>query len=332
MRSRTNRLAVITAGLALAACVPRFVRRRDERRSSVSELSGSPPPLASTTVSTRDGAELYVGEIGAGTPLVLIHGLSLSHDLWRYQFIDLADEFRLVAYDLRGHGRSTIGTEGIGPHQSAADLVAVLETLDLRGVVLVGHSIGGTVVGQFCADHVDVARERVAGLVFVDSFASAIAGEGRLRELCSPAITRAGAAIARRRRRGSTAMAYVAARAPFGPHPEAEQVNFTLELGEHTAPAVSSAATIANLSYDVREAIGAIDIPALVLRGSADRLSTARSTAQLREALVDPTVELIAGVGHLPMLEARAAFNEILTGFVRQVVDEPDRGDQNLPG
>ncbi len=318
MRTSGTCLAVVTGLGALAVALPHVVRRRDARRSSTSELSGPPPRVDSTTISTLDAAELYVVERGSGAPVVLVHGLSLSHDLWRYQFIDLADRFRLVAYDLRGHGRSTVGGDGIGPHQSAADLVAVLETLDLHDAVLVGHSIGGTVLGQFCADHPDVARERVAGLVFVDSFASAIAGEGRLRELCSPAIARAGAAMAKRRRQGSasSAAAYLAARVPFGPSPDAEHVNFTLELGKRTAPAVSSAATVANLPYDVRDAIGTIDVPSLVLRGSADRLSTARSTAQLRDALADPTVEIIAGVGHLPMLEARHEFNELVASFV----------------
>jgi pimeloyl-ACP methyl ester carboxylesterase len=125
--------------------------------------------------------------------------------------------------------------------------------------------------------------------------------------------------MAKRRRQGSasSAGAYLAARVPFGPRPDAEHVEFTLELGAQTVPAVSSAATVANLTYDVRDAIGAIDVPSLVIRGSADRLSTARSTAQLGNSLADPTVVVIAGVGHLPMLEARHEFNELIASFVR---------------
>ena len=134
-------------------------------------------------------------------------------------------------------------------------------------------------------------------------------------------------------RRGTTAKAYLAARTPFGPQPNAEHVRFTLELGAQTEPSVVSEAAIANLAFDVRDALGEIDVPALVIRGSADRLSTARSTEQLRHALAQPTVEIIQGVGHLPMLEARTEFNEILTGFVRHVVGEPDRhGNRNSAG
>ena len=106
------------------------------------------------------------------------------------QFLDLAGRFRVVGVDLRGHGRSTLGSEPIGPHRLASDLASVLQQRDLRGVVVVGHSLGGTVVGQLCADHPDVVRERVAGLVFVGTFASAVAGEGRFRELVSPTMVR----------------------------------------------------------------------------------------------------------------------------------------------
>ena len=143
MSARGTRLAVVTGLGALAVALPHVIRMRDAARSSTSELSGPPPPVDSRTITTVDAAEMYVVERGSGAPVVLVHGLSLSHDLWRYQFVDLADRFRLVAYDLRGHGRSTVGADGIGPHQSAADLVAVLETLDLHDAVLVGHSIGG---------------------------------------------------------------------------------------------------------------------------------------------------------------------------------------------
>jgi pimeloyl-ACP methyl ester carboxylesterase len=320
-RTAVARSVAVAAGLvALGVAIPRVVRRRDERRGPRSELTGPELVLERHTVTSSDGSFIHVAECGSGPPVVLIHGLSLTHDLWRYQFIDLADRFRVIAYDLRGHGESTIGTDGIGPHQSAADLLAVLEQLDIDGAVVAGHSIGGTVLGQFCADHPDVARQRIGGLVFVDTFASAIAGEGRFREICSPALARVSALLAAKRKPGrtGTVSAYLAARSPFGPRPNAEHVRFTLELGANTDPSVVSLSTIANLTFDVRDALGDVDVPSLVIRGSADRLSTARSTEQLRQALAHPTVEIIQGVGHLPMLEARAEFDDLVSTFTQR--------------
>jgi pimeloyl-ACP methyl ester carboxylesterase len=319
-------VAVVLMGLLLA--VPWLVRRRDERRA------GPPIGLAEaivgvreTVVTTDDGAELHVAEWGRGTPIVLVHGLALDHRTWHNQCVELADRYRLVGVDLRGHGRSTLGREPIGPHRSAADLAAVFEQLDLRDAVLVGHSLGGTVVGQLCADRPDLVHARVAGLVFVGTFASAVAGEGRFRERCSPTLVRAAARFQTRAEpRGepsSSPMTYLVARSPFGPRPQPEQVRFTLDMGAACAPSVVGAASVANLAYDVRADLRRIQRPALVIRGEHDTLATARSAEQLEAALPDVEVVVIAGSGHLPMLERPEAFTRSLIEFVTRVTEQP---------
>jgi non-heme chloroperoxidase len=315
---------VVVLLLALVLVVPRLVRRADERRAGPPTRLGDPVPGGrSTTVRTNDGAGLHVEEWGAGAPIVLVHGLSLDHRSWHYQYVDLADRFRLVGVDLRGHGRSTLGSEPIGPPRFAADLAAVLEQLDLRNAVVVGHSLGGTVVGQLCADHPDLVSQRVAGLVFVGTFASSIAGEGRFRELFSPTMIRLAAKFQKgtepRGRASTGALTYAMARAPFGPHPQPEQVRFTIEMGAATAPAVLSQATVANLTYDVRDLLRPIGCPSLVIRGDKDTLATERSAAQLEAALADPEVVVFEGCGHLPMLEDRARFAEVLGSFAARV-------------
>jgi pimeloyl-ACP methyl ester carboxylesterase len=317
-------VTVLVILVALVLVVPRLVRRGDERRAG--PLTGLGEPIVgarTTTVTTYDGAKLNVVEWGAGPPILFVHGLSLDHRSWHYQYVDLADRFRLVGVDLRGHGRSTLGSEPIGPHRFAADLATVFEQLDLRDAVLVGHSLGGTVVGQLCADRADLVHERIAGLVFVGTFASAIAGEGRFRELFSPTMIRFAARFQTSDEpRGEPSpgpLAYAMARSPFGPHPQPEQVRFTLDMGSATAPAVMSGATVANIDYDVREALKDIDRPSLVVRGERDTLATARSAAQLKAALADPEVVVFAGCGHLPMLEDRAHFAEVLAAFAARV-------------
>jgi pimeloyl-ACP methyl ester carboxylesterase len=312
--------------LAFLATVvgPRLVQWGDERRAEPpSGLADIVPGGRSTTVATDDGAELHVAAWGAGPPVVLVHGLALDHRTWHHQYVDLADRFRLIGIDLRGHGRSKLGDEPFGPHRSAADIGAVLERLDLRSVVLVGHSLGGTILGQLCADRPDVIRERVAGLVFVGTFASAIAGEGRLRELFSPTMIRLAARFQTKTEpRGSAStspLAYAMARQPFGPHPQPEQVRHTLAMGAACAPAVVSAATVANLDYDVREDLGEVACPVLVVRGEHDSLATERSAHQLATAMPAAEVVVIEGSGHLPMLEARERFTELLAGFASKV-------------
>jgi pimeloyl-ACP methyl ester carboxylesterase len=319
-------VAAVVVGVLLLAFVvgPRLVLRGDERLAEAPTGLADPVPGAtSTTVTTDDGAELHVEEWGSGPPIVFVHGLALDHRTWHHQYVALADRFRLIGVDLRGHGWSTMGREPFGPHRSADDLAAVFTQLDVRGAVLVGHSLGGTVVGQLCADHPDLVRDRVAGLVFVDTFASAIAGEGRFRELFSPTMIRlAGRFQTKTEPRGSAStspIAYAMARQPFGPHPQPEAVRHTLDMGAACAPAVLGAATVANLDYDVREDLGRVVCPVLVIRGEHDRLATERSARQFATALPDAEMVVVDGSGHLPMLEARDRFSELLVGFATRV-------------
>jgi pimeloyl-ACP methyl ester carboxylesterase len=109
------------------------------------------------------------------------------------------------------------------------------------------------------------------------------------------------------------------ARSPFGPNPHPDHVRLTLAMAAAAAPATVSAATVGNITYDVRSALGAIDLPSLVIRGSRDTLSTERSTAQLSAALARPEVVVFDGCGHLPMFEDRERFTATLRTFARRV-------------
>jgi pimeloyl-ACP methyl ester carboxylesterase len=113
---------------------------------------------------TRGDARLFYTEEGAGPPLVLVHGLGAdSHD-WNWQIPALAQWYRTVAVDLRGHGASSVPASGYGIHDSVDDLVAILDALHIDRAVVVGHSLGGLVVAALAITHPD----RVAAVVEVD--------------------------------------------------------------------------------------------------------------------------------------------------------------------
>jgi pimeloyl-ACP methyl ester carboxylesterase len=118
-------------------------------------------------LDTRDGGTVHLIEQGEGRPVVLLHGVTLRADAWAPQFHLLADRYRVIAVDLRGHGGSLAGDDGYGIPRLAADLTTVLDGLDLRDAIVVGHSMGGMTAMQFCGDHPDVLAHRVAGLVFL---------------------------------------------------------------------------------------------------------------------------------------------------------------------
>ena len=106
------------------------------------------------TLSSKDGTQIYYKDWGRGPVITFSHGWPLNADAWDGQMQFLAQQgFRVVAHDRRGHGRSDQASSGNDMNGYADDLAAVIETLDLRNITLVGHSTGGGEVVRYIARH-----------------------------------------------------------------------------------------------------------------------------------------------------------------------------------
>lgn len=107
-----------------------------------------------TSIRTKDGAEIYYKDWGTGQPVVLSHGWPLSSDAWAGQMLFLAQHgYRAIAHDRRGHGRSSQTSSHNDMDSYADDLAAVIDQLDLKNAVLVGHSTGGGEVTRYVGRH-----------------------------------------------------------------------------------------------------------------------------------------------------------------------------------
>lgn len=116
-------------------------------------------------METKDAARLYYKDWGSGRPVVFISGWALSSEMWNYQMADLcAQGLRCIAYDRRGHGRSDDPGQGYHYDTLADDLAMLLEHLDLRGVMLVAHSMGGGELVRYLSRH---GSERIARCVLI---------------------------------------------------------------------------------------------------------------------------------------------------------------------
>ena len=116
-------------------------------------------------ITTQDGTEIFYKDWGSGPPIMFHHGWPLSSDDWDAQMLFFVQQgFRVVAHDRRGHGRSAQVAGGHDMDHYAADAAAVVEALDLKGVVHVGHSTGGGEVAHYLAQH-GTARAAKAVLV-----------------------------------------------------------------------------------------------------------------------------------------------------------------------
>jgi non-heme chloroperoxidase len=106
--------------------------------------------MSSSTTTTKDGTEIYYKDWGKGPVVTFSHGWPLSSDAWDGQMLFLVHNgFRVVAHDRRGHGRSSQASSGNDMDGYADDLAAVIEALDLKDAILVGHSTGGGEVARY---------------------------------------------------------------------------------------------------------------------------------------------------------------------------------------
>ena len=122
-----------------------FVVRADEHRTILQTMS---------TITTKDGVEIFYKDWGKGQPIVFSHGWPLSADDWDTQMLFfLGKGFRVIAHDRRGHGRSTQTGRGHDMDHYADDLAALTAHLDLKDTVHVGHSTGGGEVVRYLARH-----------------------------------------------------------------------------------------------------------------------------------------------------------------------------------
>lgn len=118
-------------------------------------------------IRTRDGQALFYKDWGTGAPVVFLAAWALPSDMWNYQMVPLSEQgLRCVAYDRRGHGRSSHAGTGYDYDTLADDLAELLDAIDLRRVTLVGMSMAGGEVVRYLTRH---GADRVARIVFVST-------------------------------------------------------------------------------------------------------------------------------------------------------------------
>ncbi|MER8611027.1 alpha/beta hydrolase [Mesorhizobium sp. M0435] len=161
-----SRRDVLLAGLiaTVAAGLPRAASAASRKQNLPSSPSTKGTKTMST-ITTKDGTEIYYKDWGKGPVVTFSHGWPLNSDAWDGQMLFLAHNgFRVVAHDRRGHGRSSQATSGNDMNGYADDLAAVIEALDLRDATLVGHSTGGGEVARYIGRH---GTKRVAKAVLI---------------------------------------------------------------------------------------------------------------------------------------------------------------------
>jgi 3-oxoadipate enol-lactonase len=256
-----------------------------------------------------DHLQLYYEAHGNGSPaLVLLHGLGSSTADWSMQVDHFATTRRVIAVDLRGHGRSRHGRLPTSIAQLADDVAALLDQLGEPPADVLGLSLGGCVAQALALRH----PQRVRSLVLVNTFA-------RLR----PAGVRGLWRLAQRSWLLATApMPALAAFIAAGLFPLPEQRAYydlaVARLGSNPKPSYSAAVRAA-LRFDVRSALPRLRCPTLIVAGDRDTTVPRAAIDTLRRDIPKAQFALIANSGHATPIDQADTFNRVVADFLDQL-------------
>jgi non-heme chloroperoxidase len=268
---------------------------------------------------TNGDVELYYEDRGSGRPVVLIHGYPLTGDSWERQVPALLDAgYRVITYDRRGFGRSGRPAEGFDYDTFTADLQALMTGLDLRGAVLVGFSMGTGEVGRYLGAY---GSERVSAAVFIGSLEPYL-----LRTADNPTGVEGtvfdgilDAAKADRYAYFDVFFATVFNTDEFLGDRLSEHALRAHWNVAAAQPGYSSVAAIPTWTTDFRADVAAVDVPAMILHGTADRILPIDATARpFHELLPAAHYVEIEGAPHGLLWTHGAEVTAELLGFLRE--------------
>ena len=270
-------------------------------------------PLAGTEkyIDRPDGTRLRTVSVGSGDrTAVLTHGYGFSADEWNLIAPNLvAEGLRVVAFDHRGHGGSTIGSDGIDSSQMASDYGAVLDSYDLDDAVLVGHSMGGFLALTFLLDDDSEAAGRVGRLLLMATFAGDVSRKNPQNRLQIPLIKTG--ILQRFLGLDPVAKAFTKSLVGDGFEPEMTDALVPMFLRadhEHLVPILS-----AMVEENRYMRLGEIDLPCTIVIGTKDKTTPPFHTADLHAGIAGSKLVSLPGMGHALNWEAPDAIvNEIV--------------------
>jgi len=256
-------------------------------------------------------------EAGKGDPLILLHGIGGGSASWAAQLEGLSDRFRVIAWDMPGYGGSSPLDDVTFPALARA-LKSLIDRLDLKTPHIVGHSIGGMVAQEFAATYKDDLRTLVLSAT-------------------SPAFGRPDGDFQRQFIKSRLApleagqtMADVARSVVpelVGPKADEAARSAAKDCMSRVPPETYRSMMECLVTFDLRDALGAIPVPALLIAGETDTQAPAPMMEKMASKIPGASYVCLPGTGHLANMEQPAAFNAALTTFLT----EHPMGETNVP-
>ena len=300
---RGTRLSLlIAAALSLTAIAP----------TAAAQTAAPPLKYKPITVKTPDGLTISAQEWGNpnGPEILLIHGYAQSHMSWMRQVnSDMAKEFRIITYDLRGHGNSDKPLDPAKYKDNKAwgdEVKAVMDAAGLKRPVMVGWSYAGRVMSDYVTTH---GPDRLAAINFVDASIKGIPEfVGDNLKNFAPMMSEDLATNIN----GTRAFL----RGCFELQPTAEDFEIMLSFNMMVPPKVR--AGLAGRALDATAVMQKLKIPVLVTHGDLDKNSKLGNSQYTASVIPGSRLSVYKGIGHAPFYEDAARFNAELTAFVRE--------------
>ena len=270
------------------------------------------------TITAKDGAKIYYKDWGGGQPVVFSHGWPLSADAWEDQMFFLVSRgYRCIAHDRRGHGRSSQPWNGNDMDTYAADLATLVDRLDLKKAIHVGHSTGGGEVVRYIGRH---GTKRVAKAVLIGAVTPLMlktaANPGGLPMEVFDGI-RANVLADRSQFWKDLSMPFYGYNRPGAKSSEGVRESFWLQgmmCGFPAAYFCIKAFSETDLTEDLKK----MDIPTLFLHGDDDQIVPIADSAMLAVKLVkNGTLKVYKGAPHGMCTTHKNQVNEDLLAFIK---------------